>query len=153
MGKTSLSIRPAVEDDCELLFSWVNDPQSRRMSFSGNPVPREEHERWFERKLRDADCLLYIVTGADDEPVGQVRFDVDEERNAVISVAIAPRRRGEGLSAAAIRLATAAAALPVVHAYIRPENEASIRAFAKAGFRPPERVTYQGVTAFRMSHE
>ncbi len=154
-SRVSLSLRPAVEGDCELLFSWANDPEARRMSFSPDLIGWEEHQRWFERKLDDENCLLYIVTGPKGEPVGQVRFDIEAEREAVISVSIAPEWRGYGCGGDAIRLATIAAKrlarLAAIHAYIKPENVASTGAFAKAGFGAPVRVTYRGAAALRMS--
>lgn len=150
-----LSIRAAEEADGELLLSWVNDPAVRRMAFSPDSIGPGEHGLWFQDKLRDDDCLLYIVTAPDGEPVGQVRFDVDELHDAVISISIAPAWRGHGLASEAIRLATAEARrctnLAAIHAYIKAENEASIRAFARAGFGPPEPITYRGSAAVRMS--
>lgn len=146
-----LALRAAVDGDCRLLFDWANDPETRRMSFSERPIAWEEHRRWFAERLRDPRCLLYILCVSDGTPIGLVRFDVDQRREAVLSLVVAPERRGRGHGAAAIRLATQesrrARGVTVVRAYVRPENRASVLAFEKAGYHGPERVDYRGGAA------
>lgn len=155
MSTPRISLRPVTADDCELLLDWVNDPEVRRVSFSSAPIGGDEHRAWFERKLVDRSCIIYVVIDPKAEPVGQIRFDLQGESEAVISLSIAAPRRGRGLGTEAIRLGTAeatrSARLSAVHAYIKPENAGSLRAFAAAGYAPPKRVTYRGTAALRMT--
>jgi RimJ/RimL family protein N-acetyltransferase len=159
----SLRLRPVERDDAALLHGWANDPVTRRMSFSTEAIPLEAHLAWLDARLRDPDCLFYVVhvvCGAGDaegEPVGQVRFDLEPGGDAQISISLAPERRGQGMAAAAIRLASRAAfatgRVGRIRAEIRAENAASLRAFAKAGYGSPERVTRDGAEALRMTAE
>jgi RimJ/RimL family protein N-acetyltransferase len=154
---TVLSLRDAEHGDARLLFEWVNDPVVRAQSFTQATVPWEDHERWFARKLADARCLLLIAEDAQSQPMGQVRFDLGDDSSAVISIAMAPERRGQGYGAAAI--ARACEVLRARHgpltvlAYIRRDNLASQRAFSRAGFSAPVALEYQGQAAVRQSLE
>ena len=153
MSAPSLRLRDARPSDVELLFRWANDPLVRSMSFSSAPIPWEGHQFWFAAKLADPACLLFLAEDESDTPVALVRFDVEGER-AVISVSVAPEARGRGLGAHAIHLGTvearARARVGEVLAYIKPENEASIRAFRSAGFGEPFAVDYAGHEAVCM---
>jgi len=133
-----LSLRLAAQGDRALLFEWANDPVTRANSFTPDPVPWETHCSWLAGVLRDPHRRLYLVLGPGDEPVGQVRFDRRGEHEAEISMSLAPTRRGQGLAARVIRLATDRAkedaGFQTVHAFIKPANEVSRRAFARAGY-------------------
>lgn len=154
---TELRLREAEPEDARRLFEWANDPAARAQSFTKATIPWEDHERWFARKLADADCLLLIAEDAQGQPVGQVRFDLGEDASAIISIAIAPGYRGRGYGATAIAracevLRARRAPLTVV-AYIRRDNLASQRTFARAGFSAPMALDYQGHEAVRQSLE
>jgi RimJ/RimL family protein N-acetyltransferase len=72
------------------------------------------------------------------EPVGQVRFDI-ENQEAVASIGLASSLRGRGLGLAVLLKATALffenSNAKKIHAFIKPTNHASIRVFEAAGFR------------------
>ena len=133
-----LTIRPATEADCRLLWEWVNEPAVRASAFHSALIPWEEHEAWFRRKLADRACFLYIAVDRRGEPVGQVRFDLQPDGRADIDLSIAKAHRQRGCGAQALRLAcerAQEAARPSRWvARIKPENHASIRTFEKAGF-------------------
>lgn len=127
---SDLRLRRADMTDAERLFEWRNDPTSRRNSLAQEPIPWSRHVEWLSGRLASAETRLYIAE-VQGEPVGTVRIDTADE--AVISVAVAPRFRGQGLAAEIIRAATRDCAVPVV-AQIRRTNLPSIRAFERAGF-------------------
>lgn len=65
----SLTLRPATMDDSDFLFTLRNDPLTRAMSSSMEPIERAHHEIWLERWLNKRDLIahegIYIaeVTG------------------------------------------------------------------------------------------
>jgi UDP-2,4-diacetamido-2,4,6-trideoxy-beta-L-altropyranose hydrolase len=129
-----VDLRPATMDDVDLLLAWANDPATREASFSSAPIGRDEHVAWLERRLRSADAFQLVAD------VGVVRFDVDGDE-AVISVVVAPERRGGSWAGALIDAGCrwVSAARPDVTrvvARIKATNEASQRAFAAADFDP-----------------
>lgn len=146
-----LAIRKAREADRALLFEWANDPVTRAQSFSCEIIPWEAHCTWFTTVLADPNRFLYILLAPSEEPIGQARFDRSGDREAVISVSLAPAWRGRRLAAPVIRLATDRArrdaGLALVHAYIRPGNHASRRAFATAGYDEEGGTTIAGAEA------
>jgi RimJ/RimL family protein N-acetyltransferase len=94
---------------------------------------------------------MYILE-TDGEPVGQVRFDIDEVGRAEIDISIATEYRRRGYGAAALRLASthlfADTDSTEVVAQIKLDNTASARSFEKAGFVADSQVAGRG--SFRM---
>lgn len=149
-----LNLRRAKPEDCRLLWDWVNDPAVRASAFNSSPIGWDEHVRWYERKLADPRCKIFIGLDARGRPVGQARFDQLDNGTSEIDVSVDRSLRRAGQGAALIRRATdewcAAAPHPVV-ARIRAENLASRRAFAKAGFVPEPAAPETGTAIVRMT--
>lgn len=138
LAQGAVRARPVARSDCELLFGWANDSLTRRMSFRPRPIAWEEHTRWFERVLGDPEMRLLVGEAWEAAawvPCGQVRVDAD----GTVSLAVAPRFRGRGLAAPLLRTAVLEARAQgrgrQLTAYIKPENAASQRVFAQAGFQ------------------
>ncbi len=133
----SLRLRVLGEADCQLLWEWANDPEVRALSFSSEPIPQWQHVQWFKTKLSDPNCLIYLAIDRDDIPIGQIRYEI-ENNEAVVSVSIDRQFRNRGYGSTLIQLASQQAFhianLARIHAYIKPVNQASIRAFVKANF-------------------
>ncbi|QJD77476.1 GNAT family N-acetyltransferase [Spirosoma rhododendri] len=137
-----LTHRPAQPDDSALYFNWANDPYTRRQSFNSNPISAETHANWFTRKLIDANAMLLVFENEAGEPVGQVRFErkpeADMPDEIIIGLSIDANYRGQGLASQMIEQGCAACRAQwgdvPVHAYIKPDNRASVRAFERAGF-------------------
>ncbi len=143
-----LVLRMVAEGDCRLLWTWANDPNVRASAFSEGPIPFEDHERWFSRKLRDPNTVIFIAETRAGAPVGQVRFDVDAQGDAEIDFSVAREWRGRGygreiLEMGAARLfATGRAAR--VHGAVKESNLASQRSFEAAGFTTASRTDERG---------
>lgn len=115
-----------------MLFEWRNDPDTRAHSLTSEPVAWDDHVAWLERAIADPRRALYV---AEDDlgPLGTARLDEDPPP-PVISVTIAPERRGEGLAAPLIAALAELRGPPIV-AIVKPGNERSMRAFVRCGFR------------------
>jgi UDP-2,4-diacetamido-2,4,6-trideoxy-beta-L-altropyranose hydrolase len=137
MRAALLTLRRVSEADCRLIWEWDNDSEVRAVSFSSDPIPWESHVRWYEAKWRDPNCFFYIATNSSGNPFGQIRFDIIEY-GGMVSVSVAHAMRGKGYGSALITLGVekffAESSANVVHAYIRTDNQTSVRAFEKAGF-------------------
>ena len=55
-----LSLRPAEEGDCELLWQWRNEENTRKWSFNADYIPYEEQKNWLLDKLNSVDSKLLI---------------------------------------------------------------------------------------------
>ena len=133
-----LSLRPAEEGDCGLLWEWRNEENTRKWSFNTDYVPYEEHKSWFLSKLNSADSKLLIVSDEREREIGQVRFDISQSKSAEINISIEASKRNEGYGSAALKLACQHALekfnIAKVVAHIKEGNKASSTAFTKAGF-------------------
>jgi UDP-2,4-diacetamido-2,4,6-trideoxy-beta-L-altropyranose hydrolase len=130
---------PAAADDTELLWTWRNDPVVRSQSFSSERIGWEEHTRWFEKRLEDPTCCIYIGRDEALKPVGQVRVQRIAAREAEVHISVDAGSRGLGY-AASMLLAVARQLLrkdetDILHAFIKPENAGSLRAFEAAGYQ------------------
>lgn len=148
-----LELRPARESDCRLLFAWAVDPIARAASFHSAEILWEDHARWFGERLRDRYSIIYIGENRAGEAVGLVRFQISGDR-AVLSVNVAPAYRGEGwgreLIAFSIRKLVRTRPVGEIEAFVKPDNQASVRLFQTSGFRlaGKERVAGQDALLF-----
>jgi len=147
-----LKLRPATEADLDLVFAWSSDPAVRQASFQQAPIPYPEHVAWFKARLTDPKCLFLIICEA-EEPVGQVRLELIEDR-ARVSISLASRSRGRGLGrraleAAAVQIASLAPGVRELVAQVKPDNQASQKAFRQAGFEEVAKADQPGCVFFR----
>ncbi|GAB3894956.1 GNAT family N-acetyltransferase [Spirosoma agri] len=137
-----LTCRKAKPTDAQRYFDWANDPDTRRQSFNSAPISLETHTAWFSRKLVDANALLFVFENETGQAVGQVRFErtpvADMPDEIIIGVSVDARFRGQGLASQLIGQGCDACkqawGAVTVHAYIKPDNQPSVRSFVKAGF-------------------
>lgn len=151
MRSSDLWLRDVEEDDSELLWRWASEPAIRAASFSSGAISWEEHSEWFTRKLRDRNCFIFIAMDHKSLPVGQTRFDLLNPHEAEIAVSMSADNRGAGLGSLLIDLGfqklMSITSVQTVHAYIKPENKASLGAFTKANFQDAGMVTVKGNAA------
>jgi UDP-2,4-diacetamido-2,4,6-trideoxy-beta-L-altropyranose hydrolase len=151
---TGVRLRKALEEDCRLLWEWANDPEVRRVSFSSAAIPWEDHVRWFRSKLNNPDCILFIATNGGETPIGEIRYDLEGEE-AVVSIIVDSKIRGKGYGSNLILLSArelfATTAITTIHAYVKCENEPSVRAFENAGFGPVSTTAIGGENAVHLT--
>jgi RimJ/RimL family protein N-acetyltransferase len=151
VGGAPLVLRAAHAGDAELVLELRNDPEARQQSFSAQPIPAAEHDDWFRGKLaRPEESRIYIAE-ADGSPVGQARVDRLDDGAGEISVALADDARGRGLGRELIALASARGAgelgLHELHAFIKPGNVVSQRAFEAVGYTLAREADKDGARA------
>ncbi|MCB8980448.1 MAG: UDP-2,4-diacetamido-2,4,6-trideoxy-beta-L-altropyranose hydrolase [Ardenticatenaceae bacterium] len=131
------SLRPALPKDSRLYWHWANDHQVRNNAFHSEPIPWDDHQRWFKNKLKSQQARLWLLYRA-GEPIGQIRYDLTENDAAEISFSVASEGRGQGAGTKLLQytrhLACAALGVMKVTGFVLQENKASSRAFEKAGF-------------------
>jgi len=134
-----LRLRRAEAKDCRLLWEWVNDPDVRAASFSTEQIPWKKHQSWFLRKMEDPDCYIFIGENDEGTPVGQIRVDQRSSEEGEIDVSLSREFRGCGYGGLLVALgaqrAFAETAWLRLHAFVKAENEASWRAFERAGYK------------------
>jgi UDP-2,4-diacetamido-2,4,6-trideoxy-beta-L-altropyranose hydrolase len=156
-GNCGLRIRPARQDDARMLWEWANDPEVRAASFSQEFIPWETHVAWFTRKLRDQQCFIFVGENEEGKSVGQIRFDPTPDGDFEIGISVAKASRGRGLASPLIELGVETVNSKVgekrIHAFVRANNQASINAFEKAGFRRVGDTDVRGNAALHLISE
>jgi RimJ/RimL family protein N-acetyltransferase len=113
----------ATVEDAEFLFRIRNDPLTRAMSLSSQPVEWSAHMKWLKSALDDPRRTIYIAHR--DAPIGSGRIDRLDD-GAVLSWTIAPEWRGHGLGGALVHALIALAPSGALVAQIKSTNRASI---------------------------
>lgn len=98
----SAYLRKATIDDAKIILEWRNDPFTRENSFSKNLIDPETHIKWFNGKLSDENCFMFIMMD-DTERVGQLRIDKVNDIGE-ISYMIAPNKRKMGYGKQIVKL-------------------------------------------------
>ena len=132
------AIRKTMDEDLMPLFTLANDPLVRSASLSSETIKLPTHEQWFKNAMQDPLQLLFTLLDGRAKFLGQLRFDLRQEGQALISISLVPSSRGFSLSEKIIRQGTRI--MERLHpnrtilAQIKTENIASIKSFEKAGF-------------------
>ncbi len=130
-------LRAANESDRLLLWQWANDAAVRRNSFQSETIDWPAHEKWCQEKFSSPDCRIWIMqVGA--LPVGQIRYQRISSDTAEIGFSIARGFRGRQLGTRLLEASAERAARELgvsrLQGAVKLDNEASRRAFLKAGF-------------------
>lgn len=139
LRQADLRLRPAGPEDCDRIHAWASDPETRAVSFSPDPIPLEDHRRWYAASLESPTRRILVAEDPGGPPLGMVRFDLEEaEAEAEIGINLAPEARGRGLGPALLDLAAREfhrehPGLRIL-ARIKRDNTRSLRAFERADF-------------------
>jgi perosamine synthetase len=124
-------------EDMRRIFVWRNLPETIAAASVKKPIEWDDHQRWFEESLRETNRELFIITES-GEPIGQLRFDRIAETEREISIYLIPGYTGRGLGVIALRIGCTQVRLthPLTTfvAWVRSDNEHSLRAFHRAHF-------------------
>ena len=147
-----LSVRPARIEDSKLLWNWANDSSVRERSFNQEQISWESHTAWFSERMASPNTRFYLLI-EDGEPAGQIRYDRDlQGQTAEISFSIAKEKRGKGFGTEILRLTVARALADLdcreIVGFVIEGNEASSKAFRRAGFTTEGLIDVRGQRAF-----
>lgn len=143
MGFYLKKVNPA---DMDLMYEWANDSEVRKNAFHTEPIPYENHVKWFTKTLEDASVYQYILY-RDELPVGQIRLNV-EDGEALIDYSISAKYRGMGYGSKLLELikkqvfSNKISDVIKLTGQVKYENLASARAFEKCGFTKQELTDY-----------
>ena len=134
-----ISLRLVQEADCELLFLWRNDNETRLNSFSSDEIHLDQHKEWLAKILNDSQHTMYLaVEDVFDLPVGVVFFEKQAETGEVeVSINLDPEKRAQGLGSLVLARALAEYSendTVVFRARIKNKNVRSQKVFLKCGF-------------------
>lgn len=134
-----LYLRYAKPFDAELTYSWANDSIVRMFAFTKEKIEWENHKKWYYDKINDDNCEYYILS-KEGVSVGSIRFDIDNDKKAMISYLIDPAWHGNGFGKIILKygvdkLKSCRKDVVMVYGLVQQENTASIKIFEKLGFQ------------------
>jgi UDP-2,4-diacetamido-2,4,6-trideoxy-beta-L-altropyranose hydrolase len=133
----AITLRLATMTDCENVYHWRNDAETRRYAFNVEPIDFAMHQRWFVHTLGNPQRVL-LIGEIDEQSIGVLRYDMAAAQT-LVSVYLVPQQRGQGYAAELLKcgnqwLRDNRQEIKQVHAEIREQNHASAHIFRKAGF-------------------
>lgn len=145
-----IKIRNTNIKDIDTYFIWANDDSVRELSFNSEKIPYQEHETWFNNKLNDNNCFMFIFSINID--IGQVRIQKVSNKDAIINISIDKKFRGKGYGIQMLKMSTDLFKnlFPeiIINAYIKIENFASKSIFEKSGFTLVESLIYKNINSY-----
>lgn len=129
-----VSLRKANIDDIKTVFDWQSNPVIRQFSRNPNPVKWQEHEAWFTASIVNEKRHIYIIE-CQNEPAGVLRLDkLTDKSGYEISILVAPKWQGQHVALKAIHLIEGQFLKLPIHAWVSPQNTASVKLFKQANF-------------------
>jgi UDP-2,4-diacetamido-2,4,6-trideoxy-beta-L-altropyranose hydrolase len=156
-SESEIKVRKAVGSDCFEYFNWASDPTVRSQSLNTAGLVWESHKKWYEQKLTSQKADLFVLS-VGELPVGQVRFDINDE-SADISYSLDSLVRGRGWAALCVEKSINAfrsrSAVPL-RALVKSDNLASRAVFKRLNFKeeisePSRNVTQYELGKFEMA--
>jgi len=132
----AVELRAVAESDARQLFDWQQHSDTRRYSNDRGVPTWDRHCEWLADKLADLRCLFYLIA-CHGRAVGTVRLDLCRRGEAaafVVSIAMAPEAKRQGIAAAALRSIKRLVRGTPIYAEIDPENGPSRALFARSGY-------------------
>lgn len=132
----ALVLVPAAAEHSDFFLACRADADAVKWTVSARAIDPAEHACWYEIATGDPGRRMRVAM-IDGAPVGTVRVDV---RGGVgeVGIALAPERRGQGLSVPMLNALVADCAgdpqVVTLTARVHPDNTPSLRAFLATGF-------------------
>jgi UDP-2,4-diacetamido-2,4,6-trideoxy-beta-L-altropyranose hydrolase len=141
-----MDIALANEKDIQLYFDWANDPLVRTLSFNNNPIPWENHQKWFTNKIHSRDHIFYKAVIIENA-VGQIRYDLKEDE-ALINYSVDSNFRGYGIGSLMIEKTLLLIDKKFktdysIIGFVKYGNVASSMVFRKLGFEEFESIEFE----------
>jgi RimJ/RimL family protein N-acetyltransferase len=141
----NLRLRQADIDDKDLLYKWANDKEVRKNAFNSEPIPYENHVKWFNMVMKD-DSILQFVLCDENEPIGQIRLNIEGEK-AYIDYSISHDKRGLGLGKIIIKLLIKElshkhSTIKTLIGQVKYENPVSAKVFENCNFTRIDKSDY-----------
>jgi len=90
-----IEFRLATIDDLMITFDWATNKNIRKYAIQKEEISFDNHKKWFFNKLESLDCLYFIVE-VSRISIGSIRFDINHEKEALISFLLDPKFHGKG---------------------------------------------------------
>lgn len=138
IGK-SLRVRKVDPKDSKNIFNWRNDPLIRNMSRNKKIIKLSDHTAWIN-KIISSKHDAFLIIEKNKEPVGVVRYEMNELNTAEISIYLVPKKIGIGLGKSVLLkaddwLKSNFPAIKRINANVLSNNSKSFHLFESANYK------------------
>lgn len=129
------SIKSAIMQDAEAVWVIRYHPQVSKESLNITKVSLDEHIKWFKKKYINSPQNYCFVLKKIDRVIGYARFDIQENKELLLSMAIHPEYQRKGYGSFMIQQSLSK--LPqrsVITAEVKKDNLVSKKILTKYGF-------------------
>jgi UDP-2,4-diacetamido-2,4,6-trideoxy-beta-L-altropyranose hydrolase len=148
-----IKVRKADINDMGIYFNWKNEPTVRESSLNSELVSWDTHFKWFSKRIRSNNTIMYIFENNQNRPIGQVRLDFNNDQ-AISDITIDPSFRGKSLGKVLILKAAELFFKDFpnfsIEAFVKLENVASYKSFINAGFSNIGRIDLNGIICIHL---
>ena len=143
VDRSTIVVVAATQAHSTSIWTWRNDPDTRKNSRSMDIVPWENHVKWYANFLKRKPNCMFVCKDNENNYLCMVRFDKlgEDSSEFEISVNLNPKFRGKKLSTFLIDLSIAhfnklwGEEVQGIVAEIKPSNIGSRKCFTRAGFK------------------
>lgn len=132
-----MTLKVAVEEDVNVTFEWASNSNVRQYSIQKDAITFENHKKWFLNKIKSSNCV-YFIAKVKNNSVGSIRFDINDQNEALISFLLDPEFHGRGYGKILLEMGCKQLleieAPSKIMAVVHVDNIASIRIFNSLGF-------------------
>lgn len=133
----TLKLRLASIEDLDVTFKWASDSKVRQYSIQKEEITFENHRNWFSKKNSTDDCV-YFIAEVDQKPVGSIRFDINDKREALLSFLLDPKFHGKGFGKKILEIGCnellCTNEISKITGVVHIDNIPSLRTFNSLGF-------------------
>ena len=138
-----ITFRKLRPEDAEISWHWRNDPELWKYTdrTHNNYITKEIEQAWIEQELAKEDVKRFaICIGSEQRYIGNISLRIEKDGEASFPIFIGDKEQwGKGITSKALSwcvdYARKELRLKKLIGKIHKNNEASIRASTKAGFR------------------
>lgn len=92
-------VRKATMHDADFLLRVKNDSETRKNSIvTHRKILRKNHLKWLKDRIKRNDVVLFVIMNQNGERCGDIRFDIEPNGTAEVSVRIDRKQRGKGIA-------------------------------------------------------
>ncbi|MEZ7500363.1 GNAT family N-acetyltransferase [Flavobacterium sp. Arc3] len=91
----SLTLRSASQEDVSITFDWASNKIVRQYAIQKEEISFDNHKNWFSNKITASGCI-YFIAEVNSTPIGSIRFDINNNEEALLSFLLDPQFHGKG---------------------------------------------------------
>ena len=118
-------------------------------------ISPREHHKWFKARLQDEKCAIFIIENKSDTPIGQVRFEGNNENEFNVSYSLSgqfrSKKNGKPMLEAAVSLFLNQKPDATIIARVKKDNIPSQKVLEAVGFQLSENHDQEGQLKYYLS--